>query len=155
MSSFLTDSLQSIYQRISGLGKSIQDLSETLERINTNINDKVSKLTHEISGLTEELKKEGKLHLQNLENIGQTITREILKVEEGIGLEAILELKESLRAIHDATKDALKPENVDILLAEALESIKILSGEKMVKAAEGDGSGGGENGSGQEGPAPQ
>ncbi len=133
MSSFLTDSLQSIYQRISTLGKSIADLSSTLEGINSNINEKVSKLTGEIEGLTEELKAEGNLHIETLENIGQTITREILKVEEGIGLEAILELKDSLKAIHDATKDALKPENVDILLSEALESIKILSGEKKVK----------------------
>lgn len=130
-SSFITDSLQSIYQRIANLGKSMQSLSETLKNLDDTINTKVSALTDEISGLSSELKNEGKLHLETLAGIGKGISRELLKIEEGIGLQAILDLKKSLQSIHSATKDALKPENVDVLLSEALESIRLLSGETM------------------------
>ena len=71
----LTDLLQSIYNRIAQLGKSIQDLKGSLDSLNANIEDKITKLTNKISEFSSEIGVTQTKHIETLKDIGEGVTK--------------------------------------------------------------------------------
>lgn len=127
----MMDAIQALYQRVAAAGRSVQELSDALKPLQKGVNDQVASLTEEIKDLTAQVKREGELHIKTLEAIGKSITREIKRIREGIGLEALIQMKDAMKKILDATKGALTVENVKFLMDEAEEAVRILVGEKL------------------------
>jgi len=125
----ILDSVQSIYARITTISKSITDLGGSLIALKGVIQDKIGILVNQIAQTNDQVKKEGEMHGEILNNIAMNVNKEILKLQEEIGIKSVEDLKNNLTAIHGLVKETLKPENVDLLLAEALTAIKVLQGE--------------------------
>lgn len=125
----ILDSVQSIYARITSISKSITDIGGSLNALKGVIQDKVGILVDQIAQMNDQVKKEGEMHVEILTNIAKNVNKEIIKLQEEVGIKSVEELKNNLTAIHGIVKETLKPENVDLLLAEALAAIKVLQGE--------------------------
>ena len=125
----ILDSVQSIYARITSISKSITDIGGLLNALKGVIQDKVGILIDQIAQMNDQVKKEGEMHAEILTNIAKNVNKEILKLQEEVGIKSVEELKNNLTSIHGIVKETLKPENVDLLLAEALAAIKVLQGE--------------------------
>jgi hypothetical protein len=128
MSQMINDTLQNVYNRLAMMGKTMAEFQTKLEDLNKNLNTKVQKLTETISSMTENTKKEGEGNLIVLQNAGKNFLNEISKLQSNIGLKDFTELTEKLKKISEASKESLKPENVDLLLEEVLRSLKTLTG---------------------------
>ena len=83
----------------------------------------------QIGQMNQQIQKEGDMHADILKSIAGDVTKEITKSQEEVRPKAVEGLKNNLNSIYDSVKDTLRPDNVDVLLAEALETIKILQGE--------------------------
>ncbi len=125
----ILDSVQSIYARITSISKSITDIGGSLNSLKGIIQDKVGILVNQIAQMNDQVKKEGEMHVEILTNIAKNVNKEIIKLQEEVGIKSVEELKNNLTSIHGIVKETLKPENVDLLLAEALAAIKVLQGE--------------------------
>jgi hypothetical protein len=125
----ILDSVQSIYARITSISKSITDLGGSLNALKGVIQDKIGVLVNQIALMNEQVKKEGEMHVEILTNVAKNVNKEIIKLQEEMGIKSIEGLKENLTSIQGIVKETLKPENVDLLLAEALSAIKVLQGE--------------------------
>ncbi len=125
----ILDSVQSIYARITSISKTITDLGGSLNSLKEVIQNKVGILIDQIAQMNDQVKKEGEMHAEILTNIAKNVNKEIIKLQEEVGIKSVEELKNNLTAIHGIVKETLKPENVDLLLAEALTAIKVLQGE--------------------------
>jgi hypothetical protein len=128
MSQMINDTLQNVYNRLAMMGKTITEFQTKLDDLNKNLNTKVQKLTETIASMTENTKKEGDANMIVLQNAGKNFLTEISKLQSNIGLKDFTELTEKLKKISDASKESLKPENVDLLLDEVLKSLKALTG---------------------------
>jgi len=126
MSEMLTDLLQNIYTRISTLGKSIKSLQMSIDNLNTTFGEKVGTLVVSMNSMMDNVDKEGETQKLILEQIGDETVREILKLQEKIGLKDLEELSVKLSKIVETSEEALKPEVVDLLLKEVLEGVKSL-----------------------------
>ncbi|WP_457919558.1 hypothetical protein [Candidatus Lokiarchaeum ossiferum] len=124
MSEMLTDLLQNIYSRIATLGKSIQTLQGSVESLNTNLGEKVQSLVDSIKSMTESVEKEGETQNLVFKQIGEEAVQEIQLLQERVGLKDLDELTGRLNQFVDLSQEALKPETVDILLREVLDSIR-------------------------------
>ncbi len=125
----ILDNVQSIYARITSISKSITDIGGSLNGLKAVIQDKIGILVNQIAQMNDQVKKEGEMHVEILTNVAKNVNKEIIKLQEEMGIKSIEGLKENLTAIHGIVKETLKPENVDLLLAEALAAIKVLQGE--------------------------
>ncbi len=125
----ILDSVQSIYARITSISKSITDLGGSLNALKGVIQDKIGILVNQIAQMNDQVKKEGEMHAEILMNVAKNVSSEIKKLQEEMGIKSIEGLKDNLTTIHGIVKETLKPENVDLLLAEALAAIKVLQGE--------------------------
>jgi hypothetical protein len=125
----ILDSVQSIYARITTISKSITDLGGSLIALKGVIQDKIGILVTQIAQTNDQVKKEGEMHVEILNNMAKNVNKEILKLQEEVGIKSVEDLKNNLTSIHGLVKETLKPENVDLLLAEALAAIKVLQGE--------------------------
>ncbi len=125
----ILDSVQSIYARITSISKSITDLGGSLNALKGVIQDKIGVLVNQIALMNEQVKKEGEMHVEVLTNVAKNVNKEIIKLQEEMGIKSVEELKNNLTSIQGIVKETLKPENVDLLLAEALAAIKVLQGE--------------------------
>jgi methyl-accepting chemotaxis protein len=126
MSEFLTDLIQNIYTRISQLGKSIQSLQETLDRLNATLKEKVTSLVESIRVMSQTVDREGETQKLVFEQIRESAIAEIIKLQERVGKKDMDELLEKLKKIVESSEEALKPETVDVLLAEVLANINKL-----------------------------
>ena len=126
MSEMLTDLLQNIYNRISTLGKSINSLQVSIDNLNKTFGEKVGNLVGSMNSMMDNVEKEGETQKLLLEQIGDEAIREVLKLQDKIGLKDLEELSIKLSKIVETSEEALKPEVVDLLLNEVLEGVKSL-----------------------------
>ena len=136
MSEMLTDLLQNIYTRISTLGKSIKSLQMSIDNLNKTFGEKVGTLVVSMNSMMDNVEKEGETHVLLLEQIGNETVREILKLQEKIGLKDLEELSVKLSKIVETSEEALKPAVVDLLLKEVLEGVKSLKEGPIVEGSE-------------------
>lgn len=133
MSQMINDTLQNVYNRLAGMGKSIAQLQESLDNLNKNMQEKVEKLSQTITNMKENTEKEGKAFELVLEQTGQSFLDEVNELKENIGLKDLTELTQKLKHISAVSQEALKPETVDVLLDEVLKGIKTLMGREKAK----------------------
>ncbi|HMF33564.1 MAG TPA: hypothetical protein VKK79_19225 [Candidatus Lokiarchaeia archaeon] len=131
----ILDSVQSIYARITNISKSMGELGNSINALKQALQDKIGKVVDQIGQMNGTVQNEGAMHADILRGIANDVTKEITKLQEEVGLRAVEDLKNNLTTIYDSVKETLRPDNVDILLAEALETIKILQGEKKSEEA--------------------
>lgn len=131
MAEMLTDLLKNIYDRISQLGKEIQGLKGSLDDLNRNIEENINALNNRLGQFSEEIQVTQTKHLEVLERIGDNATNKIDSVKEKIGLESIDNLISDLEQFSALSEDLLKQEHVELLLSEAISSVKTLKKEKL------------------------
>lgn len=124
MAEMLTDLLQNIYNRISNLGASIQSLKQSLDELNKNIELQISGLTEKMSEFSKEIDITQTKHVNTMQDIGESVTKELKELEKDIGLEAFKSLIENLGAFSQIAGEVLNQENVNLLLSEAIDSVK-------------------------------
>ncbi len=126
MAEMLTDLLQNIYKRIAQLGKAIQELKTSLDGLNQNIEEKISKVTGKLDEFSNEINLTQTKHIDTLKEIGESTTNEINVIQEGLGLDALNNLIGKLDDFAKLSESVLNQETVNLLLSEAIDSVKIL-----------------------------
>ena len=126
MAEMLTDLLQNIYKRIAQLGKAIQDLKNSLDGLNRNIEQKITNLSEKLGEFSTEINITQTKYIDTVKEIGSSTTIELKKVQEGLGLNAVDNLIKKLENIVKISESVLNQETVNLLLSEAIDSVKIL-----------------------------
>lgn len=126
----LTDLLQNIYKRIAQLGKAIQDLKTSLDELNDSIDEKIANLTEKMDQFTQEIETTQTNHLDVIKTIGEGVTAELENLEEGLGLEAMENLIDNLESFSKLAEEVLNQDTVNLLLSEAIQSVKTLKSEQ-------------------------
>ncbi len=126
MAEMLTDLLQNIYKRIAQLGQSIQKLNESLNSLNQNIEEKISNLTEKLEEFSNEINVTQTKHIDAVKEIGGEATKELKVIQEGLGLDALQNLVKKLEDFSNLSEGILNQETVNLLLSEAIDSVKIL-----------------------------
>ena len=126
MAEMLTDLLQNIYNRIAQLGKAIQDLKNSLDGLNRNIEQKITNLSEKLGEFSTEINITQTKYIDTVKEIGSSTTIELKKVQEGLGLNAVDNLIKKLENIFKISESVLNQETVNLLLSEAIDSVKIL-----------------------------
>jgi hypothetical protein len=137
----LSDLIQSIYTRIAQLGSSIQSLKKSLDDLNKNIEEKITNLTSKVGEFSKEIEITQTKHISVVSEIGAGVGRELKKLQEGIGLEALSNLISKLEQFSTLSGEILNQENVNMLLSEAINSVKLMkesiNKEETLKTEEG------------------
>jgi hypothetical protein len=126
MAEMLTDLLQNIYGRISQLGQEIQGLKETLEALNENIEKKIASLNDRILEFSKEINITQTIHIDALNDIGQSMTDELDTIQKGLAIDSFQKMIGSLVKFEKLASEILNQENVNLLLSEAIDSVKKL-----------------------------
>lgn len=126
MAEMLTDLLQNIYKRIAQLGAAIQQLNESLNSLNQNIEDKISNLTKKLEDFSNEINLTQTKYIDVVKDIGEGTTTELRLIQEGLGLDALKNLIKKLEDFSKLSEGILNQETVNLLLSEAIDSVKIL-----------------------------
>lgn len=130
MSQMINDTLQNIYNRIAQLGQSVTTLQNSLDTLNTTLNERVQTVVETISSMKDAQDKEGEAFKIVLKDATGNFLTEVNKLKSKIGLTDLEELTDKLKQISKTSEETLKPETVDILLGEVLKGIKTLMGAK-------------------------
>ncbi|MHA1805620.1 MAG: hypothetical protein ACTSU4_13980 [Promethearchaeota archaeon] len=141
MAEMLMDLLQNIYNRISQLGMSIQSLKQSLDELNKNIERQITNLTEKMSDFSKEIEITQTKHVSTMKDIGEEVTRELKVLEQDIGLEAFKDIMAKLETFSQIAEEVLNQENVNLLLSEAINSVKEMrenlnKGEEITKTGE-------------------
>ena len=126
MAEMLTDLLQNIYKRIAQLGKAIQDLNTSLNTLNQNIEQKISNLNEKLEDFSKEINITQTKHIDAVKEIGGITTKELLIIQNGLGLDALNNLIEKLEDFTKLSESILNQETVNLLLSGAIDSVKVL-----------------------------
>ncbi len=126
MAEMLTDLLQNIYKRIAQLGQAIQELKTSLDGLNQNIEDKISNLTGKLEEFSNEIHVTQTKHIDAVKEIGEGTTDELKVIQEGLGLDALMNLIKKLEDFSKLSESVLNQETVNLLLSEAIDSVKSL-----------------------------
>ncbi len=126
MAEMLTDLLQNIYNRIAQLGVAIQGLKKSLDGLNQNIEDKITTLTEKISTFSGEIGITQTTHIDVLKEIGEGFFAQLDALKQGIGIEDMNQLITNLEGFSTIAEELLNQETVNLLLSEAIESVKHL-----------------------------
>ncbi|MFX1500773.1 MAG: hypothetical protein ACFFDH_07400 [Promethearchaeota archaeon] len=126
MAEMLTDLLQNIYKRIAQLGQAIQELKTSLDELNQNIEQKISNLTEKLDEFSNEINVTQTKHIDTVKEIGETTTKELKTIQEGLGLEALKNLIKKLEEFAKLSEGILNQDTVNLLLSEAIDSVKNL-----------------------------
>ncbi|HDZ18400.1 hypothetical protein LCGC14_1027990 [marine sediment metagenome] len=126
MAEMLTDLLQNIYKRIAQLGKSIQELKISLDGLNENIEEKISKVTAKLDEFSSEITLTQTKHIDTVKEIGVSTTNELKVIQEGLGLDALKNLIGKLEDFAKLSESVLNQDTVNLLLSEAIDSVKNL-----------------------------
>ena len=126
MAEMLTDLLQNIYKRIAQLGKAIQDLKGSLDGLNTNIEDKISMVSEKFEEFSKEIDITQNKHIDTLKVIGEGTTKELKVIQDGLGLDAFNNLISKLEDFAKLSESVLNQDTVNLLLSEAIDSVKNL-----------------------------
>ncbi|MBD3256249.1 MAG: hypothetical protein GF383_14220 [Candidatus Lokiarchaeota archaeon] len=130
----LTDLLNAIYNRISQLGKSIQELKASLDDLNQNIEEKITNLNEKIAEFSNEIGVTQTKHIEVLKSIGEGVKEEIETVQNGLALDSFENLISNLEKFEKLAKEILNQDTVNLLLSEAIDSVKNL--KKSLKEEE-------------------
>ncbi|MFX1356899.1 MAG: hypothetical protein ACFFA8_06395 [Promethearchaeota archaeon] len=133
MAEMLTDLLNSIYTRIAQLGQAIQGLKSSLDGLNQNIEQKITNLNEKLKEFTQEIDITQNKHINVLAEIGETTKQELRKVQEGLGIDAISNLIQKLEEFEKLSSEILNQDTVNLLLSEAISSVKNLKEETINK----------------------
>jgi len=126
MAEMLTDLLQNIYKRIAQLGQAIQELKTSLDGLNQNIEQKISNLTEKLEEFSNEINVTQTKHIDAVKEIGEGTTKELKIIQEGLGLDALKNLIKKLEDFSKLSEGVLNQETVNLLLSEAIDSVKNL-----------------------------
>ncbi len=126
MAEMLTDLLQNIYKRIAQLGKAIQELKISLDGLNENIEEKISKVTAKLDEFSSEITLTQTKHIDTVKEIGVSTTNELKVIQEGLGLDALKNLIGKLEDFAKLSESVLNQDTVNLLLSEAIDSVKNL-----------------------------
>ena len=129
----LTDLLNSIYTRIAQLGQAIQGLKTSLDGLNQNIEQKITNLNEKLEEFSQEIDITQNKHINVLTEIGETTKLELKKVQEGLGIDAINNLIQKLKEFEKLSSEVLNQDTVNLLLSEAISSVKNLKEETTNK----------------------
>ena len=132
----LYDLLQNIYNRIAQLGIAIQELKKSLDGLNQNIDDKIANLTGKITEFSSEIDLTQTKHLEVLTEIGKGVTSEFETLKKGLGLDAFKNLISNLENFSSLAQEVLNQDTVNLLLSEAIESVKILKEQGVTEVPE-------------------
>ena len=124
MAEMLTDLLNSIYGRIAQLGQAIQGLKTSLDGLNQNIEQKISNLNEKLKEFSVEIDTTKGKHMEILKEIGEGTKQELLKIQEGLGLDALTALISNLEEFEKLSGEVLNQDTVNLLLSEAISSVK-------------------------------
>ena len=124
MAEMLTDLLNSIYGRIAQLGQAIQGLKTSLDGLNQNIEQKISNLNEKLKEFSVEIDETKGKHIDVLKEIGESTKNELIKVQEGLGLDALTALISHLEEFEKLSGEVLNQDTVNLLLSEAISSVK-------------------------------
>jgi len=124
MAEMLTDLLNSIYQRIAQLGQAIQGLKTSLDGLNQNIEQKISNLNEKLKEFSVEIGTTKNKHIDVLREIGEGTKRELVKIQEGLGLDSLEALISNLEEFEKLSGEVLNQDTVNLLLSEAISSVK-------------------------------
>ena len=124
MAEMLTDLLNSIYGRIAQLGQAIQGLKTSLDGLNQNIEQKISNLNEKLKEFSSEIDETKGKHIEVLKDIGESTKQELVKVQEGLGLDALGALISNLEEFEKLSGEVLNQDTVNLLLSEAISSVK-------------------------------
>ena len=133
MAEMLTDLLQNIYKRIAQLGQAIQALNSSLDGLNQNIEQKVSNLNIKLEEFTKEIDVTKNNHIDVLREIGEGTRDELKKLQVGLGLDALQTLISKLQEFEKLSEEVLNQETVNLLLSEAINSVKNLKDQAPSK----------------------
>lgn len=136
MAEMLTDLLQNIYKRIAQLGKAIQELKTSLDGLNKNIEEKISNLTAKLTEFSNEINVTQTKHIDAVREIGEVTTKELKVIQGGLGLDSLKILIEKLEDIVKLSESVLNQDTVNLLLSEAIDSVKSL--KESLKEEEGE-----------------
>ena len=120
----LQDLLQSIYQRIAQLGQAIQALKNSLDELNQNIDTKISNLNQRISDFSGEIKMTQTIHIDAIKEIGVGVTQELEKVKKGLAIDSFESILNNLQNFEKLAQEVLNQDTVNLLLSEAIDSVK-------------------------------
>lgn len=126
LAEMLTDLLQNIYKRIAQLGQAIQGLKTSLDGLNQNIEQKVTNLNEKLKEFSREIDLTQNKHLGVLKDIGEGTKEELKKIQEGLGLDALTNLIKKLEEFEKLSSEVLNQDTVNLILAEAINSVKNL-----------------------------
>lgn len=126
LAEMLTDLLQNIYKRIAQLGQAIQGLKTSLDGLNQNIEQKITNLNEKLKEFSHEINLTQDKHLNVLKNIGEGTKEELKKIQEGLGLDALTNLIKKLEEFEKLSSEVLNQDTVNLILAEAISSVKNL-----------------------------
>lgn len=126
LAEMLTDLLQNIYKRIAQLGQAIQGLKTSLDGLNQNIEQKITNLNEKLKEFSHEINLTQDKHLNLLKNIGEGTKEELKKIQEGLGLDALTNLIKKLEEFEKLSSEVLNQDTVNLILAEAISSVKNL-----------------------------
>ena len=129
LAEMLTDLLQNIYKRIAQLGQAIQGLKTSLDGLNQNIEQKVTNLNDKLQEFSHEINLTQDKHLNVLKDIGEGTKEELKKIQEGLGLDALTNLIKKLEEFEKLSSEVLNQDTVNLILAEAISSVKNLKGQ--------------------------
>lgn len=138
MAEMLTDLLQNIYNRIAQLGKAIQDLNSSLNELNQNIEEKIINLGEKMDEFNEEISVTQTRYIDTIKEIGNHTTDELKVIQNGLGLDAINNLISNLENFSKLAEEVLNQDTVNLLLSEAISSVKTLKKKESELTRPGD-----------------
>ncbi len=124
MAEMLTDLLNSIYGRIAQLGQAIQGLKTSLDGLNQNIEQKIANLNEKLKEFSVEIDTTKGKHIDVLKEIGESTKEELMKLQEGLGLNDLAALVSNLEEFEKLSGEILNQDTVNLLLSEAISSVK-------------------------------
>ncbi len=122
----ISDLFTNIYNRIAQLGKEIQGLKGSLDELNKNIEQKITNVSEKMSEFKKEIEATQIKHIASINDIGGGVTKEIKRVQEGLGIQALDQLISNLEKFSKLAEEVLNQDVVNLLLSEALGSVKNL-----------------------------
>lgn len=136
MSEMLTDLLQNIYNRIAQLGKTIQALQDSLDKLNSALSEKVTRLVESIKAMSKSVDREGETQNLVFQQLKNDAIAEIKRLQENVGIKDLDELLNKLKGLAKASEETLRPETVDVLLHEVLQGLNKLKEIKLERKEE-------------------
>lgn len=126
MAQMITDLLTNIYNRIAQLGQEINNLKDSLDALNKNIDEKIASLAGRMDDFNKEIDITRNKHTSAVKEMGGDVMKELMKLQEGLGMKDIEDLIDNLGNFTKLSEEVLSQETVNLLLSEAINSVRAL-----------------------------